>query len=150
MERKEIKAKIRYLNGELSDCAPWEATINRVIEISPFGKTLDKYLDRAPTSHLLSLSGIADHLMDKESGKDFKHPEMGDDEVFLVNVPEDDESYKNNIPIQFESVRMGKVAYAQNGQVVVEGMVPLFARYSMAFKLIQSLFGQFDEDNDDI
>jgi hypothetical protein len=54
----------------------------------------------------------------------WQHPETLENEVFLINVSDDDDW--SNIPDFLVSVRRGEVAYTTGGKAVVEGMKPLF------------------------
>ena len=54
-----------------------------------------------------------------------KHPEQRENEIFLINV-RDDENWENKIPNWIESVRRGKIAYTTGQKDIVPNMKPLF------------------------
>lgn len=56
---------------------------------------------------------------------DFKHPELQDGEIFLLNV-KDSENF--GVPPFCESTRRGNVAYITGGGQVVPDMKPLFGK----------------------
>ena len=58
--------------------------------------------------------------------KDWKHPELKENEIFLINV-RDKEDWESKLSKDYKSVRRGKVAYATGGKEIVPNMKPLFA-----------------------
>jgi hypothetical protein len=55
----------------------------------------------------------------------FKHPELKEGEVFLLNVKEG-EDWEKGLSMHFKTLRRGTIAYVTNGSEIVTGMKPLF------------------------
>lgn len=57
------------------------------------------------------------------------HPEQKNDEVFLLNIREDElKQYNKTAPKKFLPLRLGKVAYQTNSLIVVPEYRPLFGK----------------------
>jgi hypothetical protein len=58
-----------------------------------------------------------------------RHPEQKNDEVFLLNIREDElKQYEKTAPKKFLPLRMGTVAYQTNSLIVVPEYRPLFGK----------------------
>jgi hypothetical protein len=69
------------------------------------------------------------------SGKIFKHPELKEGEVFLINVKDGEaEDWKKSLSKQCKSLRLGNIAYVTDGSEIVTDYKPLFG------KIIVTLF----------
>jgi hypothetical protein len=62
----------------------------------------------------------------KQMKKDWKHPELKENEIFLLNV-RDKEDWESKLSKDYKSVRRGNVAYTTGGKKIVPDMKPLFA-----------------------
>jgi hypothetical protein len=64
-----------------------------------------------------------------ELAEKYKHPELKDDEILLINIkPGEEAQFTTNIPDFIESVRIGEVAYKTHSWDVSEGYKPLFGK----------------------
>ncbi len=59
----------------------------------------------------------------------FKHPELKEGEVLLSNIiPKMKELYIKALPTFIGSVRVGNIAYSENGEEIVKDRKPLFGK----------------------